>query len=113
MSGVADLAEAWKDNVVFSKAAKSEDNNGAEPSDRSVEFGRNENQQFNSSRHVEAAGINVGKVQQAIRNDLADVDIPQGQTVSRSIIVDGRTTSYNAFGRAREVVNVGRITFGQ
>ncbi|MFZ1703470.1 MAG: hypothetical protein WAT79_03940, partial [Saprospiraceae bacterium] len=78
--------------------------------DRSVEFGRNENQKYHTSRHVDAAGMDVAKVQQAIRSDLAKTNVPVGQTISRSITVDGRTITYNAFGRSKDVVNVGRIT---
>ncbi|MBK8458225.1 MAG: RHS repeat-associated core domain-containing protein [Phyllobacteriaceae bacterium] len=78
--------------------------------DRSVEFGRNTNQEYHSTRHVEAAKMDVAKVQEAIRNDLAKTNVPIGHTISRSITVDGRTISYNAFGRSKDVVNVGRIT---
>lgn len=78
-----------------------------------VQFGRVENQQTHSRRHLEENGIDVEAAQRAIRADIARRGrsaFPTGNNQRIPIMVGGRQITYSAYRLPDGTINVGRIT---
>lgn len=76
-----------------------------------VVFGRNANQISHTFRHVDAAGLDRGAVEAAVRGDLrASGALSPGKLRPGTVQVGGRTVQYNAFKLPDGTINVGRIT---
>ena len=77
-----------------------------------IAFGRNANQIAHTFRHVEAAGLDRGAVEAAVRADLraSGQGLAAGKLHIGTVQVGGRTLQYNAFGLPGGAINVGRIT---
>lgn len=76
-----------------------------------IEFGRNENQLHHTFRHVERAGFNPEAVEQAIREQLSQVEAEMlpGLTIGH-IVVSDTVLEYSAYKLPDGRIHVGRIT---
>ncbi|MGL4426335.1 MAG: hypothetical protein ACRCUQ_01060, partial [Alphaproteobacteria bacterium] len=82
--------------------------------ERTIQFGRVENQVKHTFRHIEAAGLNKDIIQNAIQKNLSKIadKLPSGH-YNGSVTIKNRAIQYSAFKFDSGVVNVGRITLGK
>ncbi len=84
---------------------------GAEGAE-TIQFGNDANQVYHTFRHADAAGLDRGAVEGAVRADLqkSAPQIVAGEPFNRTIQVGGTSVTYTAFRLPSGVINVGRIT---
>ncbi|MBA3864673.1 MAG: hypothetical protein C0510_13160 [Erythrobacter sp.] len=84
--------------------------NAAKLPTATLQFGRTANQVFHTFRHTIAAGLESGQVGKAILGNLRLTSIPIGQTITRSITVNGVRIEFRAHAVNSGLINIGRIT---
>jgi RHS repeat-associated protein len=76
-----------------------------------MQFGANANQVSHTFRHILEAGLDQGKVQAAIQADItANASAINSGLNIRTLLVDGKQITYNAFMLKDGLINIGRIT---
>ncbi|MGL5784630.1 MAG: hypothetical protein ACRCYZ_04105 [Alphaproteobacteria bacterium] len=109
--GLKSAQSAMKPQTVIGKR---EGKVSREKFERTIQFGRVENQIKHTFRHVEAAGLNKDIIRNAIQKNLLKIadKLPSGH-YNGSVAIKNKTIQYSAFKFDSGVVNVGRITLGK
>ncbi|MDR1003800.1 MAG: hypothetical protein LBL97_02150 [Prevotellaceae bacterium] len=76
-----------------------------------IQFGNKPNQVYHTFRHIDQMGLDRVAVSNAVKSDLNVISssIKVGQTVNRTISVDGKTLQYTVYKLQDGTLNVGRI----